>query len=129
MNRTGFCIYINTVGEGPVPLWRDGDGKPPLPLFSAPGCQASLCFSSCAGRSLERRRTGCRTLLRFTWDLCRDVWTPQRRPVILSAANGKLEKALGVAHRHKTTEVICEVKRCHGTADQLLKTVSMANRR
>ena len=28
MNRTGFCIYINTVCEGPVPLWRDGHGNP-----------------------------------------------------------------------------------------------------
>lgn len=28
MNQTAFCIYINTVCDGPVPSVRDGDGKP-----------------------------------------------------------------------------------------------------
>lgn len=28
MNRLGFCIYITTVCEGPVPSVRDGNGKP-----------------------------------------------------------------------------------------------------
>lgn len=28
MNPTGFCIYIDTVCEGPVPLWRDELGNP-----------------------------------------------------------------------------------------------------
>jgi hypothetical protein len=25
--RDGFCIYIDTICQGPVPVWRDGEGK------------------------------------------------------------------------------------------------------
>lgn len=28
MNQPAFCIYINTVCDGPVPSVRDGQGKP-----------------------------------------------------------------------------------------------------
>lgn len=28
MSQRGYCIYINTLSEGPVPLVRDGSGKP-----------------------------------------------------------------------------------------------------
>lgn len=27
-SRNGFAIFINTLCEGEVPLWRDGDGYP-----------------------------------------------------------------------------------------------------
>jgi hypothetical protein len=27
MNRHGFCIYINTLCQGAVPVLRDGDGR------------------------------------------------------------------------------------------------------
>ena len=42
---------------------------------------------------------------------------------LLRAANGKLEKALGVAHRHKTTEVIDEAEKCYETAGRVMKSV------
>ena len=41
----------------------------------------------------------------------------------LNKANLKLEGALGVAHRHKTPEVISEVEKCEHTVKALLKIV------
>lgn len=42
----------------------------------------------------------------------------------ISAANIKIETALGVAHRHKTFEVRTEAERCWENASQLLKRVT-----
>jgi hypothetical protein len=42
---------------------------------------------------------------------------------LLHAANLKLEKALGVAHRHKTPDVIGEAEKCKETATRLVKSV------
>jgi hypothetical protein len=42
----------------------------------------------------------------------------------LNAANSKLETALGIAHRHRTFEVIAQAERCEQTAKTLLKTVT-----
>lgn len=42
---------------------------------------------------------------------------------LLGTANTKLEKVLGVIHRHKTVEVISEVEKCSGTVARVLKTV------
>ena len=42
---------------------------------------------------------------------------------LLRTANTKLEKALGVAHRHKTPDVIDEIKKCHETIGRLLKSI------
>lgn len=42
---------------------------------------------------------------------------------LLGTANTKLEKALGVVHRHKTAEVIDEAEKCAATAGRVLKTV------
>ena len=41
----------------------------------------------------------------------------------LNTANLKLEKALGVAHRHKIPEVVLEIEKCKQTVKTLLKTV------
>jgi hypothetical protein len=41
---------------------------------------------------------------------------------LLGTANTKLEKVLGVIHRHKTAEVIAEVVKCVDTAERVLKT-------
>lgn len=41
----------------------------------------------------------------------------------LNAANSKLEAALGIAHRHRTLEVIAQAERCELTAKTLVKTV------
>ncbi|HXI26512.1 MAG TPA: hypothetical protein VNG71_21840 [Pyrinomonadaceae bacterium] len=41
----------------------------------------------------------------------------------LNAANSKLEGALGIAHRHRTFEVIAQAERCEQTAKTLVKTV------
>ena len=42
---------------------------------------------------------------------------------LLGTANTKLEKVLGVVHRHKTTEVIAEAEKCADTAGRVLKTI------
>jgi hypothetical protein len=41
----------------------------------------------------------------------------------LATANTKLEVVLGIAHRHKTFEVIGQVQKCEKTVDALLKTL------
>jgi hypothetical protein len=41
----------------------------------------------------------------------------------LASINSKLQTVLGLAHLHKTTDVISEVEKCAETAKQLLKTV------
>jgi hypothetical protein len=41
----------------------------------------------------------------------------------LATANTKLEVALGIAHRHKTFEVLSQIQRCEQTVDALLKTL------
>lgn len=43
---------------------------------------------------------------------------------LLRGANTKLEKALGVAHRHKTPEVIDEAEKCHETAGRIVESVT-----
>ncbi len=40
---------------------------------------------------------------------------------LLATANTKLEKVLGVVHRHKTPEVTAEVEKCSDTANRVLK--------
>jgi len=45
----------------------------------------------------------------------------------LNTANRKLEGALGVAHRHKTPEVIIEAEKCEQTMKALLKTLREPN--
>lgn len=42
---------------------------------------------------------------------------------LLGTANTKLEKVLGVVHRHKTADVISEAAKCADTAKRVLKTV------
>jgi len=42
---------------------------------------------------------------------------------LLGTANTKLEKVLGVIHRHKTPEVISEVEKCAGTVARVVKTI------
>jgi hypothetical protein len=42
---------------------------------------------------------------------------------LLGTANTKLEKALGVIHRHKTPDVVAEAEKCSVTASRVLKTV------
>jgi hypothetical protein len=41
----------------------------------------------------------------------------------LATANTKLEVALGIAHRHKTFEVLSQIQRCEQTVNALLKTL------
>jgi len=42
---------------------------------------------------------------------------------LLGTANTKLEKVLGVVHRHKTADVISEAEKCADTAGRVLKTI------
>lgn len=41
---------------------------------------------------------------------------------LLGTANTKLEKVLGVIHRHRTDEIVSEAKKCSDTAVRVLKT-------
>jgi len=45
----------------------------------------------------------------------------------LNTANLKLQGALGVAHRHKTREVILETEKCEQTVKALLQILRSAN--
>ena len=42
---------------------------------------------------------------------------------LLGGANVKLEKALGVAHRHKTSDIVAEAEKCYETAGRVVKNV------
>lgn len=42
---------------------------------------------------------------------------------LLKKANIKLEKALGIVHRHKTPDVISEAEKCYETSVQIVKAV------
>ena len=42
---------------------------------------------------------------------------------LLRTANTKLERALGIAHRHKTPDIVEEIKKCHETTIRLVKSV------
>jgi len=42
---------------------------------------------------------------------------------LLRTANTKLERALGVAHRHKTPDVLDEAEKCHETSGRIVKSV------
>lgn len=42
---------------------------------------------------------------------------------LLGTANTKLEKVLGVVHRHKTPDVTAEAEKCADTANRVLKTI------
>ncbi len=42
---------------------------------------------------------------------------------LLQTANTKLEKALGVVHRHKSSDVIAEAEKCHETSGRIVKTL------
>jgi hypothetical protein len=46
---------------------------------------------------------------------------------LLQLANNKLERALGIAHRHPTEDVIAEVRKCLATAIQLNKSLEPTN--
>lgn len=45
----------------------------------------------------------------------------------LTLANLKLEVALGIAHRHKTSEVLAEAEKCENTVKALLNTIRDTN--
>jgi hypothetical protein len=59
--------------------------------------------------------------LREAYDLTDGEESMVRR--LLGTANTKLEKVLGVVHRHKTAEVISEAEKCSDTAKRVLKTL------
>ena len=59
--------------------------------------------------------------LREAYDLTDGEEAMVRR--LLATANTKLEKVLGVIHRHKTAEVISEVEKCADTVERVRKTI------
>ena len=104
--------------------WLYGEGKKTAPVVKESrditNLLAHVLESEDALRELERTRD-----LHKAYELSDGEEAMLMRS--LGSANRKLELALGVAHRHRTPDVISEVKLCSGTADRLLETVNAKN--
>jgi hypothetical protein len=100
--------------------WIYGEGTKVLPVIKESRdittYLAQVVASPKAVEYLRRTRD-----LREAYDLTDGEEAMVRN--LLGTANTKLEKVLGVIHRHKTIEVISEAEKCAGTAARVLKTV------
>jgi hypothetical protein len=100
--------------------WIYGEGSKVLPVIKESrditNYLAHVVASEKAVEYLRRTRD-----LREAYDLTDGEEAMVRN--LLGTANTKLEKVLGVIHRHKTIEVISEAEKCAGTAARVLKTV------
>lgn len=100
--------------------WIYGEGSKVLPVIKESrditNYLAHVVASPSAVEYLRTTRD-----LREAYELSEGEETMVRK--LLGTANTKLEKALGVVHRHKTAEVISEAEKCATTADRVLKTV------
>lgn len=100
--------------------WIYGEDSKVLPVIKESrditSYLAHVVASSKAVEYLRRTRD-----LREAYDLTDGEEAMVRN--LLGTANTKLEKVLGVIHRHKTAEVVSEAEKCAGTAARVLKTV------
>jgi hypothetical protein len=100
--------------------WIYGEGSKVLPVIKESrditNYLAHVVASPKAVEYLRRTRD-----LREAYDLTDGEEAMVRN--LLGTANTKLEKVLGVIHRHKTDEVVSEAEKCAGTAARVLKTV------
>ncbi len=100
--------------------WIYGEGSKVLPVIKESRDITSylshVVASEKAVEYLRRTRD-----LREAYDLTDGEEAMVRN--LLGTANTKLEKVLGVIHRHKTDDVVFEAEKCAGTAARVLKTV------
>ena len=100
--------------------WIYGEGNKVLPVIKeSRDITNYLAHVVASPKAVEFLRTS--RDLRDAYDLTDGEEAMVRN--LLGTANTKLEKALGVIHRHKTPEVIAEAEKCAGTAARVLKTV------
>jgi len=100
--------------------WIYGEGSKVLPVIKESRDITNYLAHVVASKSaIEYLRTT--RDLREAYELSDGEETMVRK--LLGTANTKLEKALGVIHRHKTAEVISEAEKCAITAGRVLKTV------
>jgi hypothetical protein len=100
--------------------WIYGEGSKVLPVIKeSRDITNYLAHVVASPKAVEFLRTS--RDLRDAYDLTDGEEAMVRN--LLGTANTKLEKALGVIHRHKTPEVIAEAEKCAGTAARVLKTV------
>jgi hypothetical protein len=100
--------------------WIYGEGKKVLPVIKeSRDITSYLSHVVASPKAVEHlRRT--RDLL-DAYDLSDGEEAMVRN--LLGTANTKLEKVLGVVHRHKTAEVISEAEKCADTAKRVLKAL------
>jgi hypothetical protein len=100
--------------------WIYGEGNKVLPVIKESRdittYLAHVVASEKAVEHLRRTRD-----LKESYDLTDGEESMVRN--LLGTANTKLERALGVIHRHKTAEVIAEAEKCSATVARVLKTL------
>jgi len=100
--------------------WIYGEGNKVLPVIKESRdittYLAHVVASEKAVEFLRRTRD-----LREAYDLTDGEEAMVRN--LLGTANTKLEKVLGVVHRHKTADVVSEAKKCAATAARVVTTV------
>ncbi len=100
--------------------WLFGEGSKVLPVINESrditNYLSSVVASPSAVEYLRQTRN-----LKDAYDLTDGEEVMLQR--LLRTANTKLEKALGVAHRHKTLDVIGEAEKCQETAARIVKSV------
>ena len=100
--------------------WIYGEGTKVLPVIKeSRDITSFLTHVVASEKAVEYLRTT--RDLHEAYDLTDGEEAMVRR--LLGTANTKLEKVLGVVHRHKTADVIAEAKKCAATANRVLKTV------
>lgn len=100
--------------------WIYGEGSKVLPVIKeSRDITNYLAHVVASPTAVDHLRTS--RDLREAYEVSDGEETMVRR--LLGTANAKLEKALGVVHRHKTTDVIAEAEKCAVTASRVLKTV------
>jgi hypothetical protein len=100
--------------------WVYGEGTKVLPVIKESRDITNLLTHVVASPTAVRHLQQTRNLT-DAYDLSDGEEAMVRK--FLAAANTKLQKVLGVAHRHKTVDVIEDAQKCSDTADQILKTV------
>jgi hypothetical protein len=100
--------------------WIYGEGKKVLPVIKESRDITTylthVVASENAVEFLRKTRD-----LREAYDLSDGEEAMVRK--LLGTASTKLEKVLGVVHRHKTPDVVSEAEKCADTATRVLKTV------
>jgi hypothetical protein len=99
--------------------WIYGEGKKVLPVIKESRDITTYLSHVVASKSAVDYLRQTRDL-REAYDLTDGEEAMVKK--LLGTANTKLEKVLGVVHRHKTTEVISEATKCADTANRVVKT-------